>query len=180
MTATRRQFLRWGGGVLAVPILPMAPSRGASVVEVVMTGREDGSAVWFDPVGLAIEVGQTVRWTNKDPANAHTATAYHPDNEEHPQRVPQDARSWDSGYLLPGESALVSFGVSGVYDYFCIPHEMAGMVGRIVVGDASSSEWMSDPGSDDGVPRAALDAFPSIADILSKGVVRHDDGLACL
>ena len=24
--------------------------------------------------------------------------------------------------------------VEGVYDYFCAPHEMAGMVGRIIVG----------------------------------------------
>lgn len=27
------------------------------------------------------------------------------------------------------------FAVPGVYDYFCKPHELAGMAGRIVVGE---------------------------------------------
>ena len=167
--------MRWGGGALAVPLLPIGLSRGASVAEVVMTGRDDGSAVWFDPVGLAIEVGQLVRWSNEDPANAHTTTAYHPDNEGHSRRIPQDARPWDSGYLLAGKSALVSFDVPGVYDYFCTPHEMAGMVGRIVVGDVSSSEWMRQPSADEGLPQAALLKFPRVVDILDKGAIRYDD-----
>ena len=31
------------------------------------------------------------------------------------------------------------FTVTGVYDYFCIPHEEAGMVGRIIVGSPTSA-----------------------------------------
>ena len=42
---------------------------------------------------------------------------------------------------MPGESFEVELTEPGVYDYFCIPHEHAGMVGRIVVGG---------PGPDDG------------------------------
>ena len=57
------------------------------------------------------------------------------------------------------------FTVQGVYDYFCKPHEMAGMVGRIVVGDpgdgpgtkpfgdAPSEHWKP-------VPEAARKHFP--------------------
>ena len=35
---------------------------------------------------------------------------------------------------MPGESFAVELTEPGVYDYYCIPHEHAGMVGRIVVG----------------------------------------------
>ena len=40
-----------------------------------------------------------------------------------------------SGYLVePGDRFEVTLTVPGVYDYFCTPHEAAGMVGRIIVG----------------------------------------------
>ena len=56
------------------PGLPLA----GEAVEIRMQGNTDGSHVWFDPVGLRIEPGQTIRWINLDPGNSHTATAYHP------------------------------------------------------------------------------------------------------
>ena len=37
----------------------------------------------------------------------------------------------------------------GVYDYYCQPHEMAGMVGRIVVGEPRDAGW-EDAASDAG------------------------------
>ena len=99
-----------------------------------MQGNTDGSHVWFDPIGLRIEPGQTVRWINLDPGNSHTATAYHPTNFEHPLRIPEEAQPWNSDYLLPNETFSVTLAVEGIYDFFCIPHEHAGMVGRIIVG----------------------------------------------
>jgi len=36
--------------------------------------------------------------------------------------------------LQPGEHFDLTLSVPGVYDYFCAPHEQAGMVGRLVVG----------------------------------------------
>jgi plastocyanin len=85
-----------------------------------------------DPIGVLIEPGQTLRWVNE--ANVHTSTAYHPDNDGHALRIPEAAESWDSGYLVePGDQFEVTLTVEGVYDYFCTPHEMAVMVGRIIV-----------------------------------------------
>ena len=51
---------------------------GAEPVDITMSGNADGSLVWFEPIGLLIQLGQTVRWTNRDPGNSHTTTAYHP------------------------------------------------------------------------------------------------------
>jgi hypothetical protein len=64
-----------------------------------------------------------------------------------------------------------------VYDYLCMPHEAAGMVGRIIVGEpaagpgtrpfgyAPDRHWKS-------VPMPAQQAFPAIALIMEKGTVR--------
>ena len=137
MILSRRSVLRIGGGFLAA--LPFGAVRawGAEPVDITMSGNADGSKVWFEPVGLLIRPGQTVRWTNKDAGNAHTSTAYHPDNEGHPLRIPAGAEPWNSDYLLPDKSFSLVLTVPGVYDYFCVPHEHAGMVGRIVVSDGS-------------------------------------------
>jgi plastocyanin len=119
------------------------------------------------------------RWVNE--ANVHTSTAYHPDNDGHALRIPEAAESWDSGYLVePGDQFEVTLTVEGVYDYFCTPHEMAVMVGRIIVdrpsgpgtlpldyfqGDAAAQGWRV-------VPEAAQAAFPAIEVIMRERVVR--------
>jgi hypothetical protein len=52
--------------------------------------------------------------------------------------MPEDAKPWESDYLLPNESFSATLSEPGVYDYYCHPHEHAGMVGRIVVGPPHS------------------------------------------
>jgi plastocyanin len=165
---SRRSVLQIGGGLLAA--LPFGSVRawGAEPVDITMSGNADGSLVWFDPIGLLIQPGQTVRWTNRDPGNSHTATAYHPDNEAHSLRIPGGARPWNSDYLLPDQSFSVVLTAPGVYDYFCVPHEHAGMVGRIVV--AGEAQQMATPSSGD-IPEIAEKAFPSVEDIVRRGRV---------
>ncbi len=156
--------------------LTLAPrlATGSSVIEITMSGRPDGSKVWFDPYGLLIRPGQTLRWTNRDKANSHTVTAYSPGNYGRSLRIPKEAAAFDSDFLLPDESFEMTLEVPGVYDYYCIPHEMAGMVGRIIVaklGQAGFNEY--DVGD---LPQAAQEAMPSIADILDHGPLRHLEG----
>ena len=112
-----------------------------------------------------------MRWINIDPGNAHTATAYHPANFERPRRIPAAAEAWDSDYLLDEEDFVVTLTAEGIYDYFCVPHEHAGMVGRIIVGrpDRRAREGQG-TGS---IPEVALRAFPAIDAIMRKGVVRR-------
>jgi plastocyanin len=139
-----------------------------------MQGRADGSHVWFDPAGLHIEPGRTVRWTNRDRGNSHTVTSYHPDIFERPLRIPAGVKGWDSDYLLPGETFSMRFDEEGVYDYYCVPHEHAGMVGRIVVGNPPVVEAAAEatPGLTP-LPEVALNGFPPVEEIIAKGVVRR-------
>jgi len=109
--------------------------------EVRATLSEDGARVYFEPARLAIDVGDTVRWVQV--RGYHSITAYHPANGNRELRIPEGAQPWDSGVLLAefpakGSTFEHRFTVPGTYDYFCQPHEEAGMVGRIVVGAAGA------------------------------------------
>jgi plastocyanin len=178
---TRRGALRAGGLLLAGLAAPalVRPTRAGSVVEIRPRSDALGTKVWFDPIGILIEPGQTVRWVNE--ANVHTSTAYHPANDGHALRIPETAEPWDSGYLVePGDQFEVTLTVPGVYDYFCAPHEMAGMVGRIIVGKPSGpgtlpfDYFQGDPAARNWrvVPAAAQAAFPPIETVMNERVVR--------
>jgi plastocyanin len=174
MILTRRRLIEAGGGVLAAFVVGPAVASAGDVVDIAMRGRGDGSYVWFDPIGVHIWPGQTVRWTNRDPGNSHTVTSYHPEIFERPLRIPAAAKPWNSDYLLPNESFSLTFTIEGVYDYYCVPHEHAGMVGRIVVGalaDVDSVAATPEAGLT-ALPAAALNGFPSAEEIIAKGVVR--------
>jgi plastocyanin len=178
-SASRREFLKAGGLVLAG--LGIAPLFGTqlrySAEPELIEMRSDalGSRVWFDPIGLYVQPGTTVRWTARE--NVHTTTAYHPNNDHHSLRIPDGAAPWDSGFLVkPGATFDVKLTIPGVYDYYCMPHEAAGMVGRIVVGKPLGpgaepfDYWVGKPGTDGWrrVPDAARGAFPSVERILAE------------
>ncbi len=121
---TRRRVIEAGGLALA-GLAAAGRAHAAPVVEIGMTGDALGARVWFDPADITIEPGTTVRWVVVH--HVHTTTAY-------PDRIPPGAAAWDSGYLVnPGDHFEVTLTVPGTYQYFCRPHEAAGMVGRIVV-----------------------------------------------
>ena len=190
---TRRNFLHRSGallvGSLALPGLARtfaAPNvsghkrvdKKQGIVTIVMKSDPSGAHVWFDPIGIYVEPGQTIRWQVMQ--NVHTATAYHPKNDNHCLRIPENALPWNSGFLVnPDEHYDVTLTVEGVYDYYCIPHEMVGMVGRIIVGHATGpgslpfDYYMGKPGTASwkAVPDAAKKAFPSIEQIMREKVV---------
>jgi plastocyanin len=174
---TRRELLQAGGLALAGLAVPRA-IRGAGVVEIRMRSDRLGADVWFDPIGILIEPGQKLRWTVGE--NVHTTTAYHPRNNSHSLRMPEGAEPWDSGFLVkPGDHFEVTLTAEGVYDYFCAPHEAAGMVGRIVVSRPSGpgtlpfDYFQCKPGAAGWkpVPPAAQKAFPNVEAIMRQRVV---------
>ena len=172
MIITRRRALEVGGGSLAAFLLGPSLAIAAEPIEIAMQGDNGGAHVWFDPVGVHIQPGQTVRWTNRDPGNAHTTTAYHPTLFDRSRRIPETATPWDSDYLLPDQSFSLTFTEEGVYDYYCLPHEHAGMVGRIVVGSPPAMEPDYPADADlTPPPDVALANLPAVADILAHGVV---------
>ena len=125
--------------------------------------------VWFDPIGVLVGPGQTVRWTNKDPGNSHTSTAYHPVNDGHKLPIPTEAQPWNSAYLLPDQSFEAILNAPGVYDYFCIPHEHARMVGRLVVAEKGAA--VPPPPIGSPIEGIEADPLPSVEDIIRQGRV---------
>jgi plastocyanin len=139
-SANRRVAARTGCGAALLALAVAVPS-WASTVEVRAVMSKDGAQVYFDPVLVHIAVGDTVRWIQVN--GYHSVAAYHPANANHELRIPEAATPWDSGMLLaespaPGSAFEHKFSVAGTYDYFCEPHEAAGMVGRVIVGAAGS------------------------------------------
>ena len=175
---TRRNLIAAGGGAMAALVAPRplsaaggSQASGEELVE--MQGTARGEHVWFAPFGVAVAPGTRLRFINRDRANSHTATAYHPDLFERPRRVPLGAAPWDSGFLLPEESFAVTLDQPGVYDFYGIPHEMAGMVGRIVVGRPGDAGWEGPAERASGLPEAALSNFPPVEVILTEGRVNR-------
>lgn len=89
---------------------------------------------FFEPAGLYVEPGDTIRFVAQSPH--HTVTAYHPQQGK-PQRVPDGVEPFSSPVLPVGTTWEYTFDVPGVYDIWCAPHESYGMVMRVVVGEAS-------------------------------------------
>ena len=75
---------------------------------------------------------------------------------------------FDSGTLDTDDSFAQTFSKPGVYDYFCIPHEMAGMAGRIVVADPG--------GATPPEPVSGGPPLPTVTDILRLGMVARVEG----
>lgn len=101
---------------------------GRIAAEVTMTDR-----LLFAPDTVTIEVGSAVRWTNTsvlphtvtaDPAKAADAANV---------QLPAGASTFDSGDMPRGAVFVHTFTVPGTYRYVCIPHELAAMVGVVVV-----------------------------------------------
>jgi uncharacterized membrane protein len=111
---------------------------------------------YFYPIGLHVEPGTTVRFEIQ--TGSHSAPAYG-------DRIPTAASPFDSGVLSEGEFEH-TFDTPGTYDYYCIPHESMGMVGRIVVGEPGG------PAEDDPIPSGAVPASETIVD---QGTVLIDE-----
>lgn len=114
----------------------------------------------FEPHLVWIEPGGTVTWTLE--SGNHTTTAYHADAEK-PQRIPDEAESWDSGILREeGRTFERTFDVEGVYDYFCRPHEGIGMVGSVIVGDPDPHEQPALEPPQEDLPEGAREVLEQL------------------
>lgn len=87
----------------------------------------------FEPANPTISVGDTVVWVNAGKL-PHTTTD-DPDlvRTSANSELPEGASAWDSGVSSEGEEFRVVFTVPGRYAYVCSLHEMAGMLGSLLV-----------------------------------------------
>ncbi|SDJ68599.1 Plastocyanin [Halovenus aranensis] len=91
----------------------------------------------FKPQVVHVSPGTRVEWVVE--TGRHNVTGYHEDNHP-PHRTTPQAAAWGSDLMTgPGSSYTHTFETEGVYDYVdtqqvCVSHEIAGNVGRVVVG----------------------------------------------
>lgn len=95
----------------------------------------------FAPKRIEVKAGTTVTWKNVG-SIGHTVTAYEdeiPDGATYfasggfnSQSAATDGYP-DKGNLKESESYEFTFETKGTYKYYCIPHEMNGMIGYVKV-----------------------------------------------
>ena len=81
----------------------------------------------FNPLHLFVQPGDTVKWVNM---TIH-------DTQSMDDLIPEGAEAWKSNI---GQSYQVTLDKEGVYIYKCNPHYPNGMVGAIIVGEASNMD----------------------------------------
>lgn len=136
----RRGFLRATGAAVAVPTTAGCFGVGADPEVAYDVGMSTRA---YKPETVEVSVGDTVVWQNTS-GTAHTVTAYE-------AAIPEEASYWASGgfeteetardawtsglegALYESETYERTFAVAGEHQYFCVPHEVGGMVGTVVV-----------------------------------------------
>lgn len=83
----------------------------------------------FEPQLINVRPGDIIRFKVEE--GIHTVTAYHPDNRRD-LGIPAEAESFDSGPLTAGDTWFLTITQTGEYNYFCMPHERMGHVGKIL------------------------------------------------
>jgi len=105
------------------------PASASSIVRIVR--MTDG--LQFRPARLTVPRGTRVVWKNSGTV-AHTITTIRSKagTKAH-AAVPRGVKVWNSGFVAGGGVYARTLRTPGVYRYFCIPHEGAGMIGTIIV-----------------------------------------------
>jgi len=137
----RRKFVAAAGSGLAVGLAGCLGSSSPAIDD-----YDVGMAMHdFRPEELTVEAGTTVVWRNTS-SHAHTVTAFEdgiPDDAEYFASGGYDDRAtaetaWDAesgGALDQGDVFEYTFDIPGTYDYYCIPHIRADMLGTVEVTD---------------------------------------------
>ncbi len=136
----RRAFLAVAGSGLTAGFAGCTALAGQTGTEDYDIGMSPNT---FRPESYTVETGDTVVWKNTS-SRAHTVTAYGAGQPEGGayfatggfDTEPAARTAWNndrSGSIYTGERFEHAFEVASTHHYFCIPHEQAGMVGKIVV-----------------------------------------------
>jgi len=150
---SRRGFMRRGAGGAAAAATAVAGAAGSAGTAGAQTTHtiDMTDGLVFDPDQLTIAPGDTVVWETVG-SIGHSVTAYEGE-------IPEEAEYWnsgnfdseqaarsnytagdrDSGDVGAGQTYEHTFEVEGQYDYFCVPHESAGMVASLTVGEGGGT-----------------------------------------
>jgi len=94
----------------------------------------------YQPDSIIIRVGQTVEWVNTGIVSHSVVDD--PTKADKPEDValPSDVPTFSSGNVMPGGKFRYTFLTPGTYRYFCMSHEVDGMVGEVIVQPPTPEE----------------------------------------
>lgn len=102
-----------------------------------VTNLDAEQVYYFEPAELTIQPGDTVTFVNAQ-EDFHNVVF---------DRVPKGAENVESPMLEEeGGEWSYTFEVAGTYSFHCHPHAGGGMMGTLIVGEASAPEEMQDGG----------------------------------
>ncbi|WP_436935829.1 plastocyanin/azurin family copper-binding protein [Halovenus marina] len=137
--------------------------QSAATVEALSLDSDQGAGQnVFSPAVVWVEEGATVTWDIA--SGSHSVTSYHPDTDGE-MRIPEGATAFDSGTLSEEETYEHTFEARGVYNYYCRPHRGLGMVGLVVVGEATPGPGTSPLEDVEGAEANGLAALLELAGI---------------
>lgn len=130
MKFTRRDGLKMAAAtaLAATPLKALAASHGGNVVEMLNKAPDSNERQVFEPPVLQIEEGASVMFKATDRGH---------NSEANSDMIPEGVEPW-KGKI--NEDIEITFDVPGVYGYYCTPHQSAGMVGLILVGDVTQEQ----------------------------------------
>ncbi|WP_318569162.1 cupredoxin domain-containing protein [Salinigranum marinum] len=126
----------------------------------------DTAGFHFDPAGLRVQPGDVVLFNAESPD--HGVAAFH-QRHGRQNRVPAGVGPLSAPLVPVGGFWLAQFDTEGVYDLYCPPHGVFGMVMRVVVWDGDGSVPQLDIGPP-GRPPEEENALPSIVAGLNPNV----------
>lgn len=149
MIKSRRDALKLLGATAAVTAFPMQLLADSATTEPEVAAEADADAV-------AAPVTHEIHMYNKHPEDSKKRNVFVPDLLEinpgdtvkfivgdkghntvsDKNMMPEGAEAWKSKI---GKEFEITFTAEGAYGHFCQPHRTLGMVGLILVGDASGN-----------------------------------------
>lgn len=161
MTKTRRDALKLIGAASAVTVIA-APSWAQDPVthEVQMYNKHPDDKKMrnvFAPDLLQINPGDTVKFISADKGHNSVSDK---------NMMPEGAEGWKSKLSKDFEVTLT---VEGTYGYYCQPHRSLGMVGLILVGDASGNYEDAKDAKQSGKAKSIYEDIFERADALQAG-----------
>ena len=129
MRLTRRMTMTLMGATAATALMPGGARAAGTVHEVKMLNRhpEENESMVFYPDIVEAKSGDTIRFVAE--ARGHNSVSYD-------DMLPDAVEGWKTRM---NKDAEVVVEAEGAYGYYCQPHKALGMVGLILVGDASGN-----------------------------------------
>ncbi|MBT8413316.1 MAG: pseudoazurin [Boseongicola sp.] len=112
----------------SVPFKALADGHTTHMVEMLNKEPDGSERQVFNPPVIKIAEGDSVNFVSTDRGHNSASNA---------DMLPEGAEEWKGGI---NDDIEVTFTEPGVYGYFCTPHQSAGMVGLVLVGDVTQEQ----------------------------------------